>query len=219
MVGGELGVRSSDGSCFVGRVAQQVAANPIRVVVVTTHQEVSSNIRFGHPTTESHIPAIAQMMRPTFVPEETMNRKVGGQAKHGCMGRKMREKALEWSNSLRKAFGFPEMEVHSYHAVPHATATPSEAFHPIKPTPMVHAGEDAPKNDLSGEIHILPFIGTPGEGPKVVPVHQGPGRGHMRRPCGSFLKRLNFAITALGPWEGRAVAFVLGALYYPSLCL
>ncbi len=205
---------------LVVRIAQQVVASPIRVVVVTTHQEVSSNIRFGHPTAESNIPAIAQLMRPTFVADETMNRKVGAQAKHGCMGRKMREKAMEWSNAFRKAFGFPEMEIHKYHVSP-LPPRPSPAVitdFDFKPIPIVHAGEDEHRENLGGEIHILPFIGTPGDGPKPTPVHEEPklgmGHGPMRhRVCGSFLKRLNFAITALGPWEGRAVAFVLGAFH------
>jgi hypothetical protein len=33
------------------------------------------------------------------------------------------------------------------------------------------------------------------------------------------MKRLHFAITALGPWEGRAVAFVLGMSQPPLLLL
>jgi len=74
------------------------------------------------------------------------------------------------------------------------------------------------------EFKILPFIGTPNvvEVPpapvRVVqnsPEHAhgyGAHRFHHKhsgeRP--SFLMRVHLALMSLGPWEGRAVAFVLG---------
>jgi hypothetical protein len=75
-----------------------------------------------------------------------------------------------------------------------------------------------------GEYRILPFIGTP-EGPTFIKVENGkeggsmapPGRGgfhHQRFMCRSgikgFMIRLHRSLNALGPWEGKVVAFVLG---------
>ncbi|KAG6835024.1 hypothetical protein C0991_004316, partial [Blastosporella zonata] len=81
-----------------------------------------------------------------------------------------------------------------------------------------------PKED--GFVHILPFIGTPntfveGKEDEKIPnpylAHPHPHHHHgkhmsfrQRLAKAPFVERLHVALMALGPWEGRSVAFVLG---------
>jgi hypothetical protein len=71
-----------------------------------------------------------------------------------------------------------------------------------------------------GAVHILPFLGTPETfvNVKMTGVEgttQGGDRVHFGVPHRhvtqeSFMRRVHIALMTLGPWEGRAVAFVLG---------
>jgi hypothetical protein len=82
--------------------------------------------------------------------------------------------------------------------------------------PLIPTIDSAKVPNKEGEdrYQILPFIGTP---PTVVEVkghhrhhhehHHGPKH---RMEKASFIERIQFVLTALGPWEGKAVAFVLG---------
>ena len=72
--------------------------------------------------------------------------------------------------------------------------------------------------------HILPFTGAQFDGsgrPSMspnMPLHLSHFHNfqHLRGP---FMRCLHFAIMALGPWEGRAVAFVLDMFFSYSLTL
>ena len=232
-----------------------MAASPIRVVVVTTHQEISPNLRFGRPTAEANIPAIAQVIRPG-VPDQDNNLITNmmmspGRQGHGCAGRKMREKAIGWANSLRKTFGLPLIEVdhphphHHHHRPPPPHHDHHDHDHPPPPPPhpFPHFPPEGPDHDFEsvptfvhptegvvneeaegGLVHILPFTGAQFDGsgrpsmPPNMPLHQGHFH-HFQHLRGPFMKRLHFAIMALGPWEGRAVAFVLGMFSSYSLTL
>jgi len=69
--------------------------------------------------------------------------------------------------------------------------------------------EDFHSPPRPGEVHILPFLGDPNAVPH--PHHNGHnGMVSHRHHRGSFFRRIHHALMALGPWEGRAVAFVLG---------
>ena len=50
------------------------------------------------------------------------------------------------------------------------------------------------------------------------PVHHHMHHGHFRHMHhrGSFIRRIHRALMSLGPWEGRAIAFVLGTCSAPS---
>jgi len=174
----------------------------MRVVVVTS-EEVTSNLRFGHAVANNDNNVnVAQIVRPPKTLAELQG--AGLEKKKGksrpC-GARLRDKAASISIAFKQALGMPVVE----------TAQKS----------------DAP----SGMVHILPFIGTP---PTVIeegaPVPDSPhhhphhhhGKHHGKHHCGhrwyhfkdrSFLRRIHFALMALGPWEGRAVAFVLGKSY------
>lgn len=185
---------------------------------MTSHSEVStSNFRFGRPTVDLNMPAIAPVVAPTFAPDN-----MGGQQmrphRHGC-GRKMKEKALEWANTFRTAFGYAPItppqpdEAPPTHRPHYDPGMAMPVPHPIEVEaipPPLHARPIIP-----GEVHILPIIGTPHpvDGPMMDHNHGEHQIGLFpirHRICGPFFRRLHFAITALGPWEGRAVAFVLG---------
>ncbi|KIY48666.1 hypothetical protein FISHEDRAFT_73409 [Fistulina hepatica ATCC 64428] len=110
----------------------------------------------------------------------------------------------------------------------------------FKMLPSEQDGDDTIEDSVEGEERIrmhkgkllmpLPFIGTPQqlqdpdseEGdpsdiPTDPPVGPPPSRHHrhhhlhhMHKRPGSFIQRVHLSLLTLGPWEGRAVAFVLG---------
>ncbi|KAG7439458.1 uncharacterized protein BT62DRAFT_938952 [Guyanagaster necrorhizus] len=180
-------------SCLVAG-ASLVSAVPMRVVMLTGSSDgnTSPALRFGHAGV-SHEDAVV----PTSMPAAIHGRPCGG-------GRRFRDKAVKLSNSFRQALGLPLIE-----SEPKADTT-------------VHGGV----------IRIMPFIGGPatvvqlnetgdegktrgGDRVRIVnAVPMTPGRhGHHRVRLNSqesFTSRLHYALMMLGPWEGRAVAFVLG---------
>jgi hypothetical protein len=172
------------------RAVQYATASPIRVVVVTSQQEVSTNIQYDRGR-----PFIAEVVRPiTPSPLMEASHVEQGAGRHQpCSG--MKGKAMTLSNKLRQAFGLPLI---------------APANHPPVTAPTMS----------TEELKIIPFIGTPVEYKPDMPVHPRPGvlhiapgrgvgghRHHHRMP---FLHRVHRALMVLGPWEGRAVAFVLG---------
>lgn len=145
-----------------------------------------ANVRFGHAMApEQNIPPPPRVMIISSVQAAPGP---GGRMR-GCGGR-FRSKAIAVANAFRKAFGLEPIEV-----VPHHMHHP----HPPK----------------GAEAHILPFIGagTPTfanikmEG---APPHPHFHHSHHSHHRASFHERLNRALLSLGPWEGGAVAFVLG---------
>jgi len=172
-----------------GATLAQVGASPLRVVVVTSNQDNVPKLRFGHAAAH-HNNEVAKLVRPQASADSGM--------KGPCRGARLRQKAVELSNAFRQALGFG----------------PSKQ-------PEVEHGD--------GMVHILPFVGTPStfidRVPAAPPIrHTGGGKiifvphahphhrpDHPRRIDRlPFMKRLHFALMSLGPWEGRAVAFVLG---------
>lgn len=168
---------------------------PMRVVVVSSIEEASNTHSDG---------PVAHLVRPTFADKNVKHR--------GPCRSRFREKALEISNALREALGLP----------------------------LIEAGRKTEGQAHDGKAHILPFIGGPpiwadfevnenvtegrtkgGDRVKIISAPR-PGRFRPHYRHGSthrltFFNRLHFALTALGPWEGRAVAFVLGTHTFSSL--
>jgi len=167
-----------------GAALVEVGASPLRVIVVTNSQEVSPKLRFGHAAGHHNI-------NSPVLPAGS-----NGRIRRPCGGGRIRQKAVEISNAFRKALGFPLIDNHVM---------------PVRP--VNNARPD-------GMVHILPFVGTP---PTFLPVHESGKVIMLPHPHGHpqdrlthhmerepFSRRLHFALMALGPWEGRAVAFVLG---------
>jgi len=177
-----------------GATLTQVGATPLRVVVVTSHQELPAtpNFRFGHALADSPVAKLS-------LPVNQRTRLTKPQAGRRPCGQRIKEKAIEISNSFRLALGLPLIE----------------SGHP-QPGDHIHGGM----------VHIMPFVGTPpmiikpAEGKHTVVKNHGHhvGNGHsyrfrahkFREWGNSFSMRIHNALMALGPWEGRAVAFVLG---------
>ncbi|KZT22576.1 hypothetical protein NEOLEDRAFT_1119397 [Neolentinus lepideus HHB14362 ss-1] len=189
-----------------GLALEQVSASPIRVVVVTSHQELSASgpLRLGHAAANAH-PEIAMVNRPNFAPnfEVPVPANVTHKAhQHACA--KLRQKAIAMSNGIRKMFGMPLIETPvQMHKQP-LPVRPVEGG--VKIMGWVENGEH--KHNLerpaepaqNGEVHILE---------QKMPVMR-PHRVGMRCGKATFLRRIHRALMTLGPWEGRAVAFVLG---------
>jgi hypothetical protein len=179
----------------------QVGASPLRLIIVTSTSTTTTTgtdvattkqgLRFGLPPKGFNFNGhVAADLPPAGS---------GGRTRRPC---RMRLKAIKISNAFRKVLGLPLIQ--------------TDVAQPDTPTP-----------DGDGRYHILPFVGTP---PTVVKVnepnrvsilphphphhhhHHHPHDGGFRHRMASspFMERLQVALTALGPWEGRAVAFVLG---------
>jgi hypothetical protein len=129
------------------------------------------------------------------------------------------DKALDISNAFRHALGMPLIE----------PGKPEDKMYKIMPfigTPPTFVEVEGMKNgQLEGKtrggdtIRILPAGGAmpPPQFDGHHHHHHGHHGGHHHLAHGqhhrdghNFLERLETALLALGPWEGRAVAFVLG---------
>ncbi|KAJ7140902.1 hypothetical protein C8R44DRAFT_692780 [Mycena epipterygia] len=159
------------------------SASPMRVVIV------SSSVSNAGPVVHMH-PNVA-----------TLTKSQGHTAPCG----RLRQKATSFAESFKLALGFS----------------------------MSSDKNDKTKEEVSALMHKqfkpLPFIGMPDHPVAVEGVTQGgdrlrivggpirvhhhaqhQGHFHHKGEKTSFLMRVHFALMSLGPWEGRAVAFVLG---------
>jgi hypothetical protein len=132
---------------------------------------------------------------------------------------KFKLKAIEVSNTIRKALGWPLIEVKVYYHHAHKSKEAPGRIHvdggfvSILPFP-------APNHDVNGDWVPVSVSHVP----PVPPQHDAPdhnkkheddhahrhGHWHGHRLHGSFLSRLHRSLMNLGRWEGRAVAFVIG---------
>ncbi|KAL7281829.1 hypothetical protein ACG7TL_005152 [Trametes sanguinea] len=230
-------MRTTALSALVILGATLAAGAPLRVVV-TTHQEVSSN---GVYATPHHAENLAHILQPAPIDLSFTSGHVHGGRKPLCQT--IKNKALEASNRFRAIFGFAPIE---------AAPTPDDNFIRIlpfhaQPRPKLEHGHPHGEVEFSDSERlrilpvgfkadgaavlksseneaerapILPFIGTPvrpafamAEGGEERWGMSAPGGRHVHRfhrHHGSFLRRVHHALVVLGPWEGRAVAFVLG---------
>ncbi|KAH9484756.1 hypothetical protein JR316_0001656 [Psilocybe cubensis] len=161
----------------------QVAAVPIRVVIISK-------------TTEANLDAPHAFPHPVPIPPNVATMVARPGMRHGCGGGRMgrfRQKGIEISNAFRQALGMPLIEM----------STPPH--HPqIKPG-------DSPTS--VGMLQVLPnpILGS-SEVPAPHRYHHPHHHvhGQMRIHGSSFSDRLVHSLMNLGRWEGRAVAFVLG---------
>lgn len=171
---------------------QYATAAPIRVVVISSHNDVSSNVVF-----EPGMPLAGNAFHPgiTTVTHQAVSPDSKG-IHHFCNS--LKNKAVEISNKFRETLGLPSIPTTSADTIHNAP-------HPSFP---------------HNEVKILPFIGTPLPVMERLPQHDQSGiyrhpiaATRVRGGCNrSFVHRVHRALTILGPWEGRAVAFVLGGL-------
>ena len=185
-----------------------VAAEPIRVI----EHPSNANIRFGHALANANVNGnddnVARVVRPVVLMNPAPLEKVTGFSRHFC-GASLREKALHFSNAIRHALGMPLIEVHRVAPRPgelHILPMP----YPLQSNVILHPQDesDKPRKYYGHERPNHPG----GDGDHEHTPHDGHHghHGHHHRHHKSFLKRIHKAIKALGPWEGRAVSFVLG---------
>jgi len=194
-----------------GLAVQQVGAIPVRVIAVSSHQEVSTNFR----------EPIAVVNGPTGVKwfmhhEEHIRPAVNGAPAHHCGG-SLRDKAMRLSNKL---IGYPKLEVPGMaHIMGHhedhdnsGRVTPLPFIGtPVAPHPINAEAEELKAPPAEKVYSFGPGSQRPDVGPvRIVHMNEQEGGRFRFRHQRPFLRRLHFALMALGPWEGRAVAFVLG---------
>ncbi|KAJ7121975.1 hypothetical protein C8R43DRAFT_1032722 [Mycena crocata] len=161
------------------------SASPMRVVIVSS--------AMGTPDSGP----VAQMERPVFRLRPAAEATNGVTTKHHAPCGRLRQKATSISNAFKMALGFTVSDNHG-----HVTSYESP---PFIGTPNAIAVEG--KTQGGDRLHIFPVDAFP------APTHaHGHGHGHRfhHQEKHSFLMRVHFALMSLGPWEGRAVAFVLG---------
>jgi hypothetical protein len=203
-----------------GMIASQVTAEPI----VDT-SGTNANLRFGHVLANANVngnddSAVARP-RPVLLMATITSE---GSAHRGCKG-SFRGKLIQLSNAFRHALGLPLIEMGEYLPVDPAIIG--------KPHPHPHVGgeahilplplppfEGAPESFVHGH-HAPSQMEDIGDQPTEPPVEHPHHKGHQhkhkkfrkhgcRKRVKGFFRRIHKAITALGPWEGRAVSFVLG---------
>jgi len=142
---------------------------------------VSSSVETLHSGPVAHL-------RP---PHATQEADSAISKQHAPCGARLRQKVSSMSNAFKMAFGF---------AVEPKNVNPDHTVFIGTPTPHVEG-----KFPGGERLRILPMSAMP-----VAPHRHHHGQGFHHKKQASFLMRVHFALMSLGPWEGRAVAFVLG---------
>lgn len=208
-----------------GMIASQVAAEPIRVIVDTSG--TNANLRFGHVLANANVngndDSTVARVRPVLIMATTSEITSGGPTHHGCKG-SFRGKLIQLSNAFRHALGLPLIEMGGHPTVDAIVGKPQPHPHVggevhILPLPLPPF-EGAPESFVHG--HHAPsqmedIADQPTDRPVEHPHHKEHQHKHKkfrkhgcRKRVKGFLRRIHKALTALGPWEGRAVSFVLG---------
>lgn len=200
-------MKFSTASLLVAGLVLQASASPIRIIAesVVVPAGGNANWRLGH----AMAPKITStMMASVYSPPPVPLHPLPVHAKSRCA----KSKTIQLSNWFRATLGMPLIEAgpHPPHPHPHPhkhhhhhhhkegeegefDVEAPHRFHTPQPqlVGITHALE-------ASEHHRVHFLG-----------HHGKGRMH-RFERGGFARRLHHALLALGPWEGRIMAFVLG---------
>ncbi|KAG1844340.1 hypothetical protein DFJ58DRAFT_802904 [Suillus subalutaceus] len=202
-------------------IVSQVSAEPVRVLVESP-SNANANIRFGHAIANANVNGnddsdnVGRLVRPSLV--MTTSTEIKG--KHHFCGASLKAKALRMSNAFRHALGLPLIETGDHDAFKGEVAsTPGSVSGELHILPIPLFGQpvassvpaSSSEKDNSGDVkELLPD----GSVVRVYRQHGAESHHHhhdmKHKKAGSFLRRVHRAIMALGLWEGRAVAFVLG---------
>jgi hypothetical protein len=165
-----------------------VNAVPLRVTIVSSSNQIGSAGKFFDDRSPPSVRSEDGLYRIQVTPPVESRRR-------GCHSHSMSKTAIDISNRFRKLFGLEPID--------HSNLIPVESME-SNPTPPV--GDEG--------VHIMPFPPIPVENVNAKPVHRHSHHRHHRLQKASFIERLSHALMLLGPWEGRAVAFVLGKQSY-----
>ncbi|KAJ3854396.1 hypothetical protein EV368DRAFT_72904 [Lentinula lateritia] len=181
----------------------QANASPLRVAFVSHGASV---IPQANPNNET----VAQIISLTKLHDVKPSSNAENGARRGCAG----SRSLLISNTLRQALGLPLIETDS------GEEEEEEHVH-LK---HHHHQEIQTEDGEEGHVHhkhhhhhdkFNPMEEREGEEGSIH-RHIHHHRHHFKSRTGripsrcSFIRRLHFSLMTLGPWEGRAVAFVLG---------
>lgn len=203
-------------------IVSQVSAEPLRVLVESP-SNANANIRFGHALANANVNGnddsdnVARLVRPSLVMATSTEIK----GKHHFCGASLKAKALRMSNAFRHALGLPLIEMGDHDAFKgEVTSNPGSVSGELHILPIPLFGQpvtssvpaSSSEKENSEDVKELLRDGS------VMRVYRQHGaeshhRNHhdmKHKKAGSFLRRVHRAIMALGLWEGRAVAFVLG---------
>ncbi|KAG1854329.1 hypothetical protein C8R48DRAFT_721612 [Suillus tomentosus] len=203
-------------------IVSQVSAEPLRVLVERP-SNANANIRFGHALANANVNGnddsdnVARLVPPNLA--MTTSSEVKG--KHHFCSASLKAKALRMSNAFRHALGLPLIEMGDHDSFKGEVASnpgPVSGELHILPIPLFGqpvVGQSVPasssEKENAGDVKELLPDGSVG---RIYRHHEVESHHHNHdmehKKAGSFLRRVHRAIMALGLWEGRAVAFVLG---------
>lgn len=203
-------------------IVSQVSAEPLRLLAESP-SNANANIRFGHALANANVNGnddsdnVARLVRPSLV--MTTSTEVKG--KHHFCGASLKAKALRMSNAFRHALGLPLIEMGDHDTFKGEIASnPGPVSGELHILPIAVQASSSEKENSGDVKELLPD----GSVLRVYRHHEAESHHHhheagshhhnhhdmKHKKAGSFLRRVHRAIMALGLWEGRAVAFVLG---------
>lgn len=210
-------------------IVSQVSAEPLRVLVESP-SNANANIRFGHALANANVNGnddsdnVARLVRPSLI--MTASTEVKG--KHHFCGASLKAKALRMSNAFRHALGLPLIEMGDHDTFKGEVVSnpgPVSGELHILPIPLfgqpVTSSAPASSSEKENSDDVKEVLAD-GSVVRIYRHHEGESHHHHHEAgphhhhhhdhtkAGSFLRRVHRAIMALGLWEGRAVAFVLG---------
>lgn len=187
----------------------------------------NANLRFGHVLANANVngndDSTVARVRPALIMATTSEITSGGPTHHGCKG-SFRGKLIQLSNAFRHALGLPLIEMGGHPTVDAVVGKPQPHPHVggevhILPLPLPPF-EGALESFVHGHhppSQMEDIADQPTDRPVEHPHHKEHQHKHKkfrkhgcRKRVKGFLRRIHKALTALGPWEGRAVSFVLG---------
>ncbi|KAK6977614.1 hypothetical protein R3P38DRAFT_519028 [Favolaschia claudopus] len=189
---------------LIACTALLTSASPLRVIVVSKHDGGDNGAAFL-----PHVGPTAHLVPPQAMPCGNHNQGI-------------RAKVSSLTNSIKIAFGF-RVEEHKKlefdkdfdPTTDPAAARLLELISPIaaQSWPPGHAVTISPIAAQPRPHAIAVSVPEPqrlsGQRHRLHHLHH-PHHPHAFHRAQSFLGRVHFALLSLGPWEGRAVAFVLG---------
>ncbi|KAK7001428.1 hypothetical protein R3P38DRAFT_3049070 [Favolaschia claudopus] len=197
---------------LIACTALLTSASPLRVIVVSKHDGGDNGAAFI-----PHVGPTAHLVPPQAMPC----------GNHNPQG--IRAKVSSLTNSIKIAFGFRveehkklEIDIEKYRTPPFiGTPSPLDAvadkdFDPTTDPAAARLLElispiaARPRPGHAVAVSVVPEPQRlSGQRHRLHHLHH-PHHPHAFHRAQSFLGRVHFALLSLGPWEGRAVAFVLG---------
>ena len=181
-----------------------ISGGYLSTVLYVQLSHLKDNILTGSPWSERVLPVSLDRIYPrkNMVPVPYCIQVTPPIESHYFPCRSKSSEAIEIANRFRKLFGLEPIKAHA--AIEHHSALNHSKFvPPFESTPLPPVSND-------GKMDLMPFSPIPTEyvaNASAQPVHR---HSHHCLQYASFMERLSHTLMMLGPWEGRAITFVLG---------